>query len=59
MILDALLLESDWDSLRERLTPEHRAILSAIESGDVEASKRLVEDHIRGFWATRLEDGES
>lgn len=59
MILDALLLERDWDSLRERLTREHRAILSAIEGGDIDASKRLVESHIRGFWAARLEDGES
>lgn len=58
MILDALLREADWDSLRERLTHEHRAILNAIESRDVELSKRLVEDHIRGFWSTRLGDGK-
>ena len=58
MILDALLREADWDPLRERLTHEHRAILNAIESRDVELSKRLVEDHIRGFWATRLDDGK-
>ncbi len=58
MILDALLREADWASLRERLTCEHRVILNAIESRDVELSKRLVEDHIRGFWSTRLGDGK-
>jgi GntR family transcriptional repressor for pyruvate dehydrogenase complex len=58
MILEAFLREADWESLRERLTQEHRGILTAIESGDVELSKRLVEDHIRGFWATRLDDGK-
>jgi GntR family transcriptional repressor for pyruvate dehydrogenase complex len=56
MILDALVREADWDSLRASLTREHRGILDAIESGDVELSKRLVDDHIRGFWATRLAD---
>lgn len=54
MILDALVREPDWDSLRERLTGEHRAILGALEAGDTELSKRLVESHIRGFWSTRM-----
>jgi len=49
-VLDTFLREADWRSLRERLTTEHRAILAAIETGKVETSKRLIEDHIRGFW---------
>lgn len=55
LVLDTFLREPEWSPLREQLTREHRAILSAIESGDVEASKRLVEDHIRGFWSPRLD----
>ena len=56
MILDALLHEQDWDSLRQRLTAEHRAILTAIEGGAADASKLLGEDHTGGFGATRLDD---
>jgi len=56
IVLDTFLRETDWGSLRKQLTREHRAILAAIESGDVEGSKRLVEEHIRGFWAPRLDD---
>jgi GntR family transcriptional repressor for pyruvate dehydrogenase complex len=55
LVLDTFQRETDWDSLREQLTREHRAILNAIEGGEVEASKRLVEDHIRGFWNRRLD----
>lgn len=53
-VLDTFLREADWSSLRGQLTTEHREILAAIEAGQVEASKRLVEDHIRGFWHREL-----
>lgn len=52
-VLDTFLREADWSSLCEQLTSEHRAILAAIEAGDVETSKRLIEDHISGFWHPR------
>lgn len=54
-ILAMFSREIDWNSLRDRLTLEHRAILEAIADGEVELSKQLVHDHIRGFWASRLD----
>jgi GntR family transcriptional repressor for pyruvate dehydrogenase complex len=53
IVLDMFRREANWEVLRQQLTREHRAILRAIASGDVEASRRLVEEHIRGFWAPR------
>ncbi len=52
-VLDTFLREADWGSLRAQLTGEHRAILVAVEAGDAETAKRLIEDHISGFWHLR------
>lgn len=41
----------DWDATAVRLRTEHRAILDAIDAGDTVAARRLVQDHIAGYYA--------
>ncbi|KAJ1681884.1 hypothetical protein LUZ63_022894 [Rhynchospora breviuscula] len=41
---------ADWDATADRLRAEHRAILDAIDAGDAEGARRLVHDHISGYY---------
>ncbi|MCP2637529.1 GntR family transcriptional regulator [Microbacterium sp. HD4P20] len=41
----------DWDATAVRLRREHRAILDAVDAGDVDRSRALVRDHITGYYA--------
>ena len=40
----------DWDATAARLRAEHRAIVAAVDSGDVELSRALVREHISGYY---------
>lgn len=50
-LLDALQERADPEPVFRTLAGEHRAILEAVEKGDGEAAARLVDSHIRGFYA--------
>ncbi|GAA2886977.1 FadR/GntR family transcriptional regulator [Microbacterium esteraromaticum] len=39
-----------WDAMASRLRAEHRAIIAAIEHGDVAKAKTLVNSHITGYY---------
>lgn len=41
---------SDWETMAARLRAEHHAIVDAIDSGDADAARRLVHDHITGYY---------
>ena len=41
----------DWDAAALRLRSEHRAILDAIDSGEANAARTLIHDHITGYYA--------
>ena len=41
----------DWDATASRLRREHRAILDALDAGDTDRARRLVTDHISGYYA--------
>lgn len=41
---------ADWDAMAARLRAEHRAIVGAIDAGDADAARRLVHDHITGYY---------
>ncbi|MFS0732167.1 FCD domain-containing protein [Microbacterium sp. 1P10UB] len=41
----------DWDAAATRLRQEHRGILDAIDAGDPERARTLVEEHISGYYA--------
>lgn len=41
---------SDWQAMADRLRAEHRAIVAAIDAGDPDAARRLVHDHITGYY---------
>jgi DNA-binding FadR family transcriptional regulator len=41
----------DWDATAERLRHEHREIVAAVERGDAASARRLVHDHITGYYA--------
>jgi len=41
---------TDWDAMAERLRTEHRAIVAAVDEGDVDAARALVRDHITGYY---------
>lgn len=42
---------AEWDAAADRLRREHRAILDAVDDGDSERARRLVHDHITGYYA--------
>lgn len=41
---------ADWPAMADRLRAEHHAIVDAIDSGDEGAARRLVHDHITGYY---------
>ena len=41
----------DWDATATRLRHEHHAILDAVDAGDADLARRLVHDHITGYYA--------
>jgi DNA-binding FadR family transcriptional regulator len=41
----------DWPATADRLRREHRALVEAVDSGDSVAARRLVHDHITGYYA--------
>ena len=47
LLLAAEHVAPEWDSLRDELTAEHRAIVEAIRAGDVDLAGRLSAEHIR------------
>lgn len=42
---------ADWQGIAERLRAEHRALVAAVEQGRPELARRLVHDHITGYYA--------
>lgn len=42
---------ADWDATSARLRREHREILDAVDAGDADRARRLVTDHISGYYA--------
>lgn len=40
----------DWGAMASRLRREHRALIAAIDAGDAEAARSLVNDHITGYY---------
>ncbi|WP_239453265.1 MULTISPECIES: FCD domain-containing protein [Microbacterium] len=42
---------AEWDAAARRLRREHHAILDAVDAGDAAAARRLVHDHIVGYYA--------
>ncbi|WP_019181607.1 FadR/GntR family transcriptional regulator [Microbacterium yannicii] len=42
---------TDWDATASRLRHEHRAILDAVESGEIDRARTLVRSHITGYYA--------
>ncbi len=49
-IAHVLVFLSSW-LFAARLRREHHAILDAIDSGDAPTARRLVHDHIAGYYA--------
>lgn len=47
LLLAAEHVAPEWDTLRDELTAEHRAIVEAIRAGDVDLAGRLSAEHIR------------
>ena len=41
----------DWDGTADRLRQEHRGIVAAVERGDAASARRLVHEHITGYYA--------
>ena len=41
---------ADWPAMTDRLRAEHHAIVSAVDAGDANAARRLVHDHITGYY---------
>jgi DNA-binding FadR family transcriptional regulator len=41
----------DWDATAQRLRHEHRGIVAAVERGDAATARRLIQDHITGYYA--------
>lgn len=41
---------ADWPAMATRLRGEHHQIVDAIDSGDEDAARRLVRDHITGYY---------
>ncbi len=42
---------TDWNAAATRLRSEHHAIVAAVEAGDAAESRRLIHDHITGYYA--------
>ncbi len=42
---------TDWDETADRLRHEHRDIVAAVERGDAASARRLVQEHITGYYA--------
>lgn len=42
---------TDWDDTAARLRSEHRGIVAAVAQGDAARARRLVTDHITGYYA--------
>lgn len=42
----------DWESMAARLRAEHRALVAAIEAGDVDAARARVHSHITGYYTS-------
>jgi DNA-binding FadR family transcriptional regulator len=42
---------ADWDATSARLRHEHRAIVDAVDDGDAERARTLVQNHISGYYA--------
>ena len=42
---------TDWDATASRLRQEHRAILDAVDVGEVDRARALVRAHITGYYA--------
>ncbi|MGD9734985.1 MAG: FadR/GntR family transcriptional regulator [Solirubrobacterales bacterium] len=55
-LLDALQERGNPEPVFRALAREHRAILEAVEEGDGEEAARLVDSHIRGFYAAEERD---
>ena len=47
LLLAAEHVAPEWDTLRDELTAEHRAIVEAIRAGDVDLAGRLSAEHIQ------------
>jgi GntR family transcriptional regulator, transcriptional repressor for pyruvate dehydrogenase complex len=41
---------ADWDGTAQRLRAEHRAIVGAVDAGDAEGARRLVQEHIARYY---------
>lgn len=41
---------TDWAAMAARLRAEHHGIVDAIDAGDADAARRLVRDHITGYY---------
>lgn len=52
-VMEAVERLESWTAVAEGLRAEHRAILEAVSAGDGDEAARLVESHIRGFYAIR------
>jgi GntR family transcriptional regulator, transcriptional repressor for pyruvate dehydrogenase complex len=50
-VLEGSVRIVEWDAMAARLRDEHRAILAAVEAGEPELARRLVHDHIAGYYA--------
>lgn len=42
---------ADWQGTADRLRAEHRALVAAVEQGRPDLARRLVHDHITGYYA--------
>lgn len=42
----------DWEAMAASLRAEHRALVSAIDAGDVDAARALVRTHITGYYTS-------
>ena len=40
----------DWDRMADRLRSEHRALVAAIDAGEIDTARRLVRAHITGYY---------
>jgi len=50
-LLDAFSDARDWTAVRESLMADHRALYEAVKAHDADVAARVVEQHIRGFFA--------
>lgn len=42
---------ADWEAMSRRLRCEHRAILDAVDDGEPATARRLIQNHITGYYA--------